>query len=308
MRKPKGLRRNTPILHLIAQKRQRFWYHQLSYKIRCIRRTEYCRLYNFLYLILALYIALSVILFLIFPYWQSLCAATSTLISWTHAWHLKLSQPGWSAICCQCLTSFLILIHSWRVVCPSWCARLVVTDFSSLYKLCYCVLEAIYSTTCANFCCRCFQNTKPWYVEFSPLYSKFTHLHSLAINEKTTVQHVKLELRRRHLISNPTDHRTYMVIAPTQILPLQDHEVLYAIGVWELMTLQIRTKVLGGAPPADTAQHRLIHDMFELILIYMFKCSIHPVLTSHLGLGSLLNILNVSISSISWKYRAEANH
>ncbi|KAE9387159.1 hypothetical protein BT96DRAFT_948584 [Gymnopus androsaceus JB14] len=74
----------------------------------------------------------------------------------------------------------------------------------------------------------------------------------LNINEKTTVQHVKLELCRHCLISDPTDRCTYMVIVPMRILPLQDDELLYAIGIGELMTLQIQTNVLGGAAPADT--------------------------------------------------------
>lgn len=104
MGNPKGLRRDTPILRLIAQRRQRSWYHQLSYEIRCIRRIEYRRLHNFLYWILALYSLLAVILFTVFPYWQPIYAAASTIISWTHTLAVEVIM-SWLA--CNMFNFFL---------------------------------------------------------------------------------------------------------------------------------------------------------------------------------------------------------
>lgn len=70
------------------------------------------------------------------------------------------------------------------------------------------------------------------------------------INHKTTVQHIKLELRRRRLISDPSDRRTYIMTAPTRILPLRDDEQLSAIGIGELTTIHIHTKIHGGTRAA----------------------------------------------------------
>lgn len=85
MVKPKGLQRDTPMLRLIAQQRQRIWYHQLFYDIRCLRRIEYCRLQWLLSLIPALYLLLAIVHLVIFPYWQSLCVAASAAASCIHA-------------------------------------------------------------------------------------------------------------------------------------------------------------------------------------------------------------------------------
>ncbi|KAJ3841467.1 hypothetical protein F5878DRAFT_610142 [Lentinula raphanica] len=73
----------------------------------------------------------------------------------------------------------------------------------------------------------------------------------LKIYTNTTVRDVKTELRRRRLISDPTNRRTHLITAPTRLHPLQDNERLYEIGIENMMTIHVRNRLLGGAPASE---------------------------------------------------------
>lgn len=70
----------------------------------------------------------------------------------------------------------------------------------------------------------------------------------IVVGCNATICDVKAELRRRRLISDPTNRHTHMVTTSICLHPLRDNEVLCAIGIRDLMTLHVQTKLLGGAP------------------------------------------------------------
>lgn len=69
----------------------------------------------------------------------------------------------------------------------------------------------------------------------------------LRITHFTTVQGIKNELRRRHLINDPTERRSHYITSAIQRLPLGEHDPLQTLGIEEGMTLHVHTHILGGA-------------------------------------------------------------
>lgn len=66
------------------------------------------------------------------------------------------------------------------------------------------------------------------------------------ITKRTTVYHVKAELCRRRLISDPTEQRSYSITTSHHPVSLGDHIRLVDVGVSDLTTLHIWPLLLGG--------------------------------------------------------------
>lgn len=69
----------------------------------------------------------------------------------------------------------------------------------------------------------------------------------LKITRSTTVQDIKYELRRRRLISDPTERRSHFITSAIRRLPYRDHDLLQTLGIEGGMTLHVHTYILGGA-------------------------------------------------------------
>ncbi|KAJ3826659.1 hypothetical protein F5880DRAFT_57113 [Lentinula raphanica] len=209
-----GPRRNTPFLRLIAQKSQRQWYRQLAYKERCRRRQTYQKLSIILYLIIAFYIT-SLALFLLSLIQKSLGSIARSILAWIYG---TVVQPG----------------ETWS----NW--NLVLAGFEFFMDL------AVQHRNPSLY------ENKQTPIDPVQIFVRGSFkTQMLKIYTNTTVRDVKTELRRRRLISDPTNRRTHLITAPTRLHPLQDNERLYEIGIENMMTIHVRNRLLGGAPASE---------------------------------------------------------
>lgn len=115
------------------------------------------------------------------------------------------------------------------------------------YRRCYSLLTQISKTSHSNLCPRPVCNSEIGYSDTSCFICPSDS--SIDINGQTTIRDIKTELRRRHLISDPSVRRSYAVTSQLRPFSLNDDIQPLDIGMEDMMTLYIRPLLLGGATP-----------------------------------------------------------
>lgn len=89
----------------------------------------------------------------------------------------------------------------------------------------------------------------------------------------TSVENVLTILRKRHLIGDPIRLQNYLVYDPFGSAPLQGSAVLYQLGVRDLSTLQLRTRMPGGSSLLQGNSLLVFQGQIDILHVLRSKCN-----------------------------------